>query len=72
VVTDQAMPQMTGIQLAVVIRQERPALPILLATGFAELSPEAETSLPRLAKPFMQHDLARAIARIAAEPPAAP
>ena len=65
-ITDQAMPQMTGSQLAVAIRQERPALPILLATGFAELPPAARADLPRLSKPFLQRQLANAIADIAA------
>jgi PAS domain S-box-containing protein len=66
VITDQAMPQMTGSQLALAIRQERPALPILLATGYAELPPDARADLPRLSKPFLQRQLAHAIADIAA------
>ena len=64
VITDQAMPQMTGVQLAGAIRHERPELPILLATGYAELPSGAPTDLPRLGKPFFQHDLARAIAEV--------
>jgi CheY-like chemotaxis protein len=59
VLTDQAMPQMTGLQLAGAIQAEWPALPVVLATGYAEL-PEG-TVLPRLGKPFFQEDLARAI-----------
>jgi CheY-like chemotaxis protein len=66
-ITDQAMPHMTGIQLAHAVRKERPDLPVLLATGYAELSPGAESDVPRLTKPFMQKDLAQAIARIAAQ-----
>ena len=38
-ITDQAMPQMTGTQLIEAIRADRPDLPILLATGYAELPP---------------------------------
>lgn len=59
VLTDQAMPQMTGLQLSETIKAEWPAMPIVLATGYAEL-PEG-TTLPRLGKPFFQEDLARAI-----------
>ena len=62
VITDQAMPNMTGSDLAVAIRAERPELPIILATGFAELPPEADASLPKLSKPFRQHQLAEIIA----------
>jgi PAS domain S-box-containing protein len=68
IITDQAMPQMTGLQLAELVRDERPGLPILLATGYAELPPGVESTLPRLAKPFLQKDLAEAICRIAADP----
>jgi CheY-like chemotaxis protein len=61
VVTDQAMPKMTGVQLAEAARGERPGLPVLLATGYAELPIDAAPGLPRLAKPFLQAELARAI-----------
>jgi len=64
VITDQAMPAMTGSDLAATIRIERPELPVILATGFAELPPEADEGLPKLAKPFGQQQLADAIARI--------
>lgn len=60
VITDQAMPRMTGLQLITEIKSEWPDLPIILATGYAELPPEG-ASFPRLAKPFMQHDLAVAV-----------
>jgi hypothetical protein len=38
-------------------------MPIILATGYAELAPGEGEGLPRLAKPFSQHELAEAIAR---------
>ena len=66
VITDQAMPAMTGSELAAAIRAEKPNLPVILATGFAELPPGADEGLPKLAKPFRQHQLAEAIARIVA------
>ncbi len=66
VITDQAMPQMTGSQLAIAIREERPTLPVLLATGYAELPSGAGADLPILSKPFLQRQLATAIADIGA------
>ena len=62
VITDQAMPQMTGTQFAEVARAERPDLPIIIATGYAELPPNSDSRLPKLNKPFLQEDLANAIA----------
>ncbi|MCF6370707.1 hybrid sensor histidine kinase/response regulator [Rhizobium halophilum] len=62
VLTDFSMPRMTGAQLAEQIRERMPDLPIVLATGYAELadgSPGAE--LPRLAKPFSQSELEKAL-----------
>lgn len=57
-VTDHAMPGMTGTELAARVRAERPGLPIALATGYAELPNGERVDLPRLAKPFRQEDLA--------------
>ena len=65
VVTDQAMPGMTGSQLAAEIRASWPDLPVILATGYAELPGDADDlGLPRLDKPFGQEDLAAAIAGV--------
>jgi CheY-like chemotaxis protein len=61
VITDQAMPRMTGAELAEVIRAEWPRLPIVLATGYAELS-DAPAGLRKLNKPFTQGQLAQIIA----------
>lgn len=60
VIADQAMPRMTGTELAEAIRAEWPNLPIVLATGYDEL-PGANAELPMLAKPFRQKELAQAI-----------
>ena len=64
VVTDQAMPKMTGTELAKVIRSEWPDIPILLATGYADLGPRDDIGLPKLTKPFFQRDLSAAIVRM--------
>jgi signal transduction histidine kinase/FixJ family two-component response regulator len=55
--TDHVMPGMTGIELAAATREVRPSLPILLATGYAELPEGAQLDLPRLAKPYHQDQL---------------
>jgi CheY-like chemotaxis protein len=62
-ITDQLMPDMTGSELASRIRAENARMPIILATGYAELAPGEGVGLPRLAKPFSQRELAEAIAR---------
>jgi CheY-like chemotaxis protein len=63
VITDQAMPQMTGTQLAKVIKLEWPEMTVLLATGYADRAPGDDISLPKLTKPYLQGELADAIAR---------
>jgi len=68
VITDQAMPGMTGTELARQIIRHWPELPILLATGYAELPPGQDLGLPRLAKPYLQEHLAGQIARLTGEP----
>jgi PAS domain S-box-containing protein len=64
VITDQAMPVMTGFQLIEKIRERRPALPAILATGYADLPRTAGVAFVRLAKPFTQRALAEALASI--------
>jgi PAS domain S-box-containing protein len=61
VISDQAMPGMTGVQLLTAIRERRPELPVILATGFAELPSGTDSSVRRLAKPFTQQELADAV-----------
>jgi CheY-like chemotaxis protein len=61
VVTDYAMPGVTGAQLAATIQTMRPGLPIILATGYAELPSDGDPGLVRLSKPFLQRDLAAAV-----------
>jgi CheY-like chemotaxis protein len=64
VITDQAMPQMTGAQLADAIGKEWPDLPVILATGYAELEPGAGKGMQKLSKPFSQAELANELARV--------
>ena len=62
--TDYLMPRMTGTELAREARAFRPDLPVLLATGYAELSAGSELDLPRLKKPYRQHELQTEINRL--------
>jgi CheY-like chemotaxis protein len=61
-VTDHAMPGMTGTELARAIRQRRPELPILVVTGYAEIPENEQLKLPMLGKPFTHDQLKDAVA----------
>jgi signal transduction histidine kinase len=63
-ITDYSMPKMNGAQLAAAARELRPGLPILLATGYAELPSNSGVDLPRIAKPYRQDQLAASIAKV--------
>jgi CheY-like chemotaxis protein len=64
-ITDHAMPNMTGAELVATVQKISPSLPIVLASGYAELPLGLVTGLTRLPKPFTQHELANAISRAA-------
>jgi PAS domain S-box-containing protein len=65
VFSDIVMPgPMDGLQLARAIRQKRPDLPILLATGYSEKANAAASDLPILRKPYQMHELSRALASL--------
>jgi PAS domain S-box-containing protein len=59
--TDYAMPGMTGLELARTAQELRPDLSILLATGYADLPEGAALGFPRLPKPYTQEQLAAQI-----------
>jgi len=62
VITDHAMPAMTGLQLARYLQERYPDLPVVLATGYAELPGDATSlGILRLAKPCNQYEIAMAI-----------
>jgi signal transduction histidine kinase len=69
-ITDHAMPGMTGSELARHVRQNWPGLPVILATGYAELPNGEDPGLPRLSKPYLQAELALQISKAMAETPA--
>jgi CheY-like chemotaxis protein len=56
-ITDFSMPRMNGAQLAQAARELHPNLPMILATGYAELPPGTGIDLPRLGKPYDQRQL---------------
>lgn len=60
VITDQAMPEMSGLELAKAIEGKWPGVPIVLATGYSDLPP-GSPPYPMLGKPFNERDLARTI-----------
>ena len=64
VLTDYAMPGMTGADLALLIRKSHPRLPVLLATGYADLPDGLSIDVPRLTKPFTQRQLAAQVAKL--------
>ena len=61
VVTDYAMPDMNGGQLAAEIHRIWPRIPVVIATGYADVQ---ALDLPRLQKPYQQRDLAALIERL--------
>ncbi|MDT8759227.1 PAS domain S-box protein [Sphingomonas psychrotolerans] len=65
-VTDFAMPEMSGAQLAEAAQAGWPDLPVLLVSGYAELPEGTAADLPKLAKPFRQDQLLRCVASVAA------
>jgi signal transduction histidine kinase len=65
-ITDYAMPRMTGLDLARAARATRPGLLVLLTTGYADRPDGEGTDLPRLSKPYSQEQLSAQIAALLA------
>ena len=63
VVTDIEMPRMRGDELAVWLRREHPATPVLLMSGVRPRSPGTQ-GLPLLEKPFRMEGLVSAVQEI--------
>jgi CheY-like chemotaxis protein len=68
VITDHAMPQMNGTQLAELIKAERPGQPVLMLTGFSDRNLSPDTIPPNvdlmLPKPTSQQELRNAITKL--------
>jgi PAS domain S-box-containing protein len=71
IITDYAMPGMTGEDLAKRVLADAPQLPILMVSGYASLPERAGSTVPRLGKPFRDQDLSRAISKVMASKKAA-
>ncbi|TCR92015.1 PAS domain S-box-containing protein [Rhizobium sp. BK376] len=65
-ITDYSMPGMTGGELAKAAREIAPHLPVLIASGYAELPPGVDLDVSRLAKPYTQEQLAVEIGKVVA------
>jgi CheY-like chemotaxis protein len=63
-ILDYAMPEMSGVALAELLRKTYPGLPLLLATGYSERE-KAGGNLPRLDKPYTLAELGRQIGLLA-------
>ncbi|MBV9552082.1 MAG: response regulator [Alphaproteobacteria bacterium] len=68
VITDHAMPGTSGTDLAMQVRREWPALPVALISGYTDLTGDATSGLPRLAKPYRQEQLAQLVASLVRQP----
>jgi FixJ family two-component response regulator len=53
---------MTGAELARHVAEQYPSLPVIVATGYAELPAGKELVTRRLSKPFTQEQLGDALA----------
>ncbi|HET9018345.1 MAG TPA: PAS domain-containing protein [Acetobacteraceae bacterium] len=71
-VTDFAMPGMTGLGLIEAARRQRPGLRALLVSGYAGIEGPAGASDAQLRKPFRGADLRAAVAELLAAPRHAP
>ena len=67
-VTDHLMPGMTGAKLAETFRTQRPGVPALIITGYAEAD-GVPIDLPRLNKPFRQSELAAILTELVGKAP---
>ncbi len=68
VITDMAMPKMTGDKLAREIQAIRPAMPVILCTGFSELVDEETAKAMGISayvtKPIIRQTFARTVRNV--------
>ncbi|WP_194788824.1 ATP-binding protein [Pseudomonas sp. UFMG81] len=64
--TDHVMADMTGVRCAQLARERLPDLPVLIITGYANLSPRELHGFEVLRKPFGQDELALSLASLLA------
>jgi PAS domain S-box-containing protein len=71
-ITDYAMPGLSGTELIDAAAERRPQMKSALVSGYADLSEGTRASLARLAKPYDDGDLRRLIATVMDESPSPP
>jgi len=67
VITDYTMPKLTGLDFAREARQIRPAMPVLLCTGFSEkITPDSvkELGMELLMKPYGMREISEVVRKI--------
>ena len=68
VISDQSMPEMSGLELAAEILQRRPGMPIILCTGYSSKIPEADAKVEGISKflpkPYDKKILSEAIRKV--------
>jgi DNA-binding NtrC family response regulator len=68
VFTDRVMPRMSGDALAVEIHKISPGMPVVLVTGYADLSPSGDARQPNfhmiVRKPFTRETLRAALSTV--------
>jgi CheY-like chemotaxis protein len=64
--TDHAMPGMTGLELARQARRLYPGLPIIIATGYPDLPEAHGLEIECVFKPYIQEQLSKEIAKLLA------
>jgi signal transduction histidine kinase/ActR/RegA family two-component response regulator len=71
VLTDHAMPGMSGTDFARLLKTRYPGIGVVIASGYAELPADTaqDVTIPKLSKPFAQSDLARMVAEHAGRSP---
>ena len=69
-ITDYLMPGMNGVELIEHARPLAPSMKVMLITGYSNVAEGPAASVPRLAKPFRQADLAEMVADLLTREPA--
>ncbi|HRE14551.1 MAG TPA: response regulator, partial [Usitatibacteraceae bacterium] len=68
VVSDEVMPQLTGTQLAVALREVKPGIPIVIASGYGGAGFETRAHAAGvnrvLKKPYRMQDIGDALRRL--------
>jgi CheY-like chemotaxis protein len=64
VLTDFAMPNMTGAELADILRRDHPGLPVMFITGFADIDILDVDQHLIVQKPYREEELASKLANV--------